>query len=417
MRDQISNRWLTFTSLSLLFFVVSAGAFNSLGVVLPAMVREMGWNWTQAGFGFTLLGLACGLASFVPAMLIRRIGVRGNMIVGTAALVAGFVTMGMTHSVWAYFAATTLIGLAFALCATVPATHVLNEIFDKRSTALGAYFTIGALGSVAGPLVYVWIQTVTSGWRGYWAVFVVLAIVTGLFAILTTPKRHDESKHDYRVPEQVDPVEMFERMKEWTVRRALATPQFYIIVGGYTAYLLINTTAHGFAVEHLVERGVSANSAAYVLSLEALIGAAISVIGGAIGEKVSAKSLMIASLVAVTVGMVALAEASGWPLMLVFALGVGMGFGLSFLSATMLLYNYFGKGPNLELYSIMCMISTSAALGTLFGGWARDELGSFSGMFLLCAAITVVILVAAIFMRPPTLESVETLDTVPEHAA
>jgi len=56
-------RWLTFAAVSLIFFVISAGAFSSLGVVLPAMVGEMGWNWTQAGMGYTLLGLACGLAS------------------------------------------------------------------------------------------------------------------------------------------------------------------------------------------------------------------------------------------------------------------------------------------------------------------------------------------------------------------
>lgn len=417
MRDQITSPRLTFASLSLLFFVISAGAFNSLGVVLPAMVREMGWNWTQAGFGFTLLGLACGLASFVPAILIRRIGVRGNMIVGTISLVAGFALMAMIHSVWVYFMATTLVGLAFALCTTVPGTHVLNEIFDKRSTALGAYFTIGALGSVAGPLFYIWIETVTSGWRAYWVAFAGLAIISGLFAILTTPKRHDESTHDYRVPEQVSPIEMFERLKEWTVRQALATPQFYIIVGGYTAYLLINTTAHGFAVEHLVERGISHSVAATVLSIEALIGAIFSVIGGAMGEKISAKSLMIISLVSVTVGMVALAEAHGWLLMSVFAFGVGIGFGTSFLSSTMLLYNYFGKGPNLELYSIMCMISTTAALGTLFGGWARDTLGSFSQMFLLCAAITAVILVAAMFMHPPGQMAAENPEPLPERAS
>jgi cyanate permease len=81
--------------------------------------------------------------------------------------------------------------------------------------------------------------------------------------------------------------------------------------------------------------------------------------------------------------------------------GVGIGFGLSFIGSTVLLYNYFGKAPNLELFSIMCFISTSAAFGPLFGGWARDTLGSFSGMFMLCAVISALILIATIFMRPP----------------
>jgi MFS family permease len=192
-------------------------------------------------------------------------------------------------------------------------------------------------------------------------------------------------------------------LRDWTVRRALATPQFYIIVGAYTMYLLINTTAHGFAVEHLTERGIAPKAAAAMLSLEALVGAVLSVVGGVIGEKVRPKLLLIVSLAALIAGMTALALARGYPLMLIYAVGVGIGYGLSFLAATLLLLTYFGKRPNLELYSLMCLISTSAAIGPAFGGWARDRLGSFSGMFLLCAAVTFAMLVATLFLTPPSL--------------
>ena len=42
--------------LSLLYFLLMAGTFNSLDMVLPAMVKDFGMNWAQAGFGFTHLG-------------------------------------------------------------------------------------------------------------------------------------------------------------------------------------------------------------------------------------------------------------------------------------------------------------------------------------------------------------------------
>jgi OFA family oxalate/formate antiporter-like MFS transporter len=398
---QNAHRGVTFAALSLVFFVVSAGSFSSLGVVLPSMVREMHWSWTQAGLGYTLLGVACGLASLAPAVLIRRIGVRGSMMVGTACMAAGFGAMAMTHSVWMYLAGTVLIGLSFALVSTVPGTHVLTDLFKNRSTALGAYFTIGALGQVAGPLFFVGINELTHGWRAYWITFVVMALAAGLFAIVTTPGRQDESRHATAAPEQAGPREVLKGLKDWTARRALATSQFYVIVAGYTTYLLINSTAHGFAVEHLTERGVSSKAAAAMLSVEALIGAGVSVVGGMVGEKVSPKTLMVVSLGALTVGMAALAQASGWPLMWVYAVGVGLGFGLSLLASTMLLYQYFGKRPNLELFSIMCLISTSAALGPAFGGWARDTLGSFTSMFWLCVGVTGLMLVGALFLHPP----------------
>jgi MFS family permease len=118
---------------------------------------------------------------------------------------------------------------------------------------------------------------------------------------------------------------------------------------------------------------------------------------------VSAKTLMIICMAAVAVGMTALAEARGWGLMLVYAVGVGLGYGLSFVAPTVLLLDYFGKRANLELFSIMCLLSTVAALGPAFGGWARDSLGSFEGMFLLCTGITVAMLIATLFLQPPAL--------------
>ena len=405
MRAELSHPWISFASLSLVFFLVSAGTFSSLGVVLPAMVREMHWTWAEAGMGYTILGIACGLASFVPAILIRSIGVRGTLMIGTAMLVAGFGAMAVAHSVWVYLLATLLIGVAFSLTCTVPGTHVLTGLFQKRSTVLGAYFTVGALGGVAGPILYVAIQALTHGWRVYWVVFVIASALLGTFAIVSTPGRIDLKLEDEVPPEQISPREMIEGLRDWTVRHALATPQFYVIVGAYTMYLLINTTAHGFAVEQLTERGIDAKAAAGMLSLEALIGAVVSVIGGIVGEKVAPKTLLLIALVALTIGMAALAEARGYGLMLVYAIGVGIGYGLSFVAPTMMLFNYFGKKANLELYSIMCLISTSAALGPAFGGWARDTLGSFTGMFLLCTGATFVMLIATCFITPPVFEA------------
>ena len=404
LRAGLRHPWTTFTALSLLFFLVTAGTFSSLGVVLPAMVRELHWSWAQAGMGYTILGIACGLASFLPAILIRRIGVRGTILSGTVLLVAGFGALAQTHVVWLYLVGTLMVGVAFALTCTVPGTHVLTGLFKRRSTAIGAYFTIGALGGVAGPLVYVAIQAVTHGWRAYWVVFVIASAVLGLFAIVSTPG-HLEEEPPPHFPEQVGPMEMIERLHDWSVQHALRTPQFYVIVGAYTMYLLVNTTAHGFAVAHLTERGIDASAAAGMLSLEALIGALFSVIGGVLGEKVSPKTMLLVALVSLTAGMVGLAQARGYGLMLVYAVGVGIGCGLSFIASTVMLFNYFGKKPNLELYSIMCLISTSAALGPMFGGRARDAFGSFSGMFNICAAATFVMLIATIFVTPPVREA------------
>jgi MFS family permease len=396
-----TNRWLAFASLSLIYFVVSAGAFSSLGVALPAMVRELGWNWADAGLGYTLLGVACGLGSVLPAVLIRRIGVKGTMAAGMATMMAGFATMATTHSVLAYLVATTLIGFAFSMVSTVPGSHVLTQVFKRRSTVLGAYFAIGTMGGVAGPQIYVAVERLTGGWRPYWWTYVAMALAAGVFAILATPARRDERPHVAEAPEQAGPGEMIEGLQDWSVRRALLTPQFYVILGVYTTYLLINTTAHAFAPQHLIERGVAKADAATMLSVEAAIGVAVSLLGGWLGERVPTKTLMLICMGAVAIGQFALAEAHGWPLMSVFAVSCGIGYGLSFTPPTVMLLKYFGKRANLELFSIMCLLSTVAAAGPAVGGQAHDLTGSFEGLFLICGAITVAMLLAAVFLKPP----------------
>jgi MFS family permease len=410
LRSAPLSRWIPFSSLSLIFFVVSAGAFSSLGVVLPKMVAELHWDWQQAGWGYTLLGLACGLASLISAALVRRIGVNGTMLVGGLTMTAGFALLAVTHSVWIYLFATLLVGLSFALVSTVPGTHVLTDLFaERRSTILGVYFTLGALGGVVGPMLYVWVNSLTHGWRPFWWVFAAMAASAGAYAVFTTPGRREEkTAHDTEAPEQASLPEMIEGLRDWTVRHALGTTQFYVIVGGYTTYLLINTTAHGFAVQHLIEHGVSATSAAEMLSLEQLFGAGITIVGGVLAERISTKALMAVSMAALALGMWGLAEAHSWLLMWVYVLGVGLGFGLSFICSTVLLLRYFGRKANLELFSIMCLISTSAALGPAFGGWARDTLGSFTGMFVLCALVAVGLLIATLFLRPPMMKVAST---------
>jgi MFS family permease len=110
---------------------------------------------------------------------------------------------------------------------------------------------------------------------------------------------------------------------------------------------------------------------------------------------------VIFALAAVAAGITALTLARGYPLMLTYAVGVGVGYGLSSLAATLLLLNYFGRGRNLELFSLMCLFSTLAAAGPWLAGAARDRLGGFEPAFWLFAALAGLVLLLVAAMRPP----------------
>ena len=388
-------RYAVLGALSLLFFILNASTFNALGVILPYMVADLGWSWAVAGAGFTLLGIACGLSGLMPAILIRRFGVSRTMLLGGFVLLLGFACLGLTHGAALYFAGTILLGIGFCICGQVPAVNVISHSFTKRSTAMGVYFTAGGLGSVAGPLIAYATQEFTDQWRYYWAGAAIASVLLSVFAASVTAARWN-NRDAGDLPHELS------AQPGWRVRDAIRTPQYYIIVGVYTSFLLTNTTVHGFAVQHLADTGIGMASAATVMSMIALISAGGSALAGLVGEKLKPRPLTLVSLAANVIGGLALAVGgTHFAAIAVATIGLGIGFGFSYVSVAMLLLDVFGRRPNLELYSTMSLISTTAAIGPALGGFVRDHMGSFSYVFAACALIGLLFSLALLTMKQP----------------
>ena len=87
--------------------------------------------------------------------------------------------------------------------------------------------------------------------------------------------------------------------------------------------------------------------------------------------------------------------------MIIYAAGVGLGFGLTALAVTRLLLDYFGRTYNLEIFSLVCLVGAVSALGPAIGGRLRDLTGAFSLTFQILAAVTGATMMAAVWMAPP----------------
>jgi MFS family permease len=87
--------------------------------------------------------------------------------------------------------------------------------------------------------------------------------------------------------------------------------------------------------------------------------------------------------------------------MLVYAAGIGIGSGLTFFASTILLLDYFGRGPNLELFATVNLISTIGSIGPAFAGYIADRSGSFVPAFVLLAVLVAMVLAAVVAMKAP----------------
>jgi MFS family permease len=401
--------WLQLAAFSLVLFLITAATYSSLGVVLPMMVKDQHWNWTEAGLGFTLLGALTGASSMLPAWMIRKFGVAFTVLFGGAVMVAGFLCLWATRSLLVYWTGAALCGVGYQSMALIPGTHVLGAVFRNRARAFGIYFTFGSLGGVAGPWMVFGILGMFPGqWRLFWMAMAAAAAVAGLLCALAVGSTRwlaqagEETDHEV-AEEDAKPVphHIYRTHDDWTVRQALATPQFYILLAAYFSHLLCGVTVASLSVAHLTELGVAAGVAGAMLSFESLMQVLGRAGGGLLGERIDPRHVLIFALAAQVIGTAVLSVAHTYPLMVIYAIGTGLGFGVTVLAVTVLLLNYYGRQHNLEIFSLTCLIGAVSALGPVIGGFMRDHLGSFAPTFQLFAAVIFVVFVAILFMRPP----------------
>lgn len=383
----------TLAAMSVVFFLITATTFSSLGVALPAMIAELHWSWGAAGSGFALLGVAAGITATIPASMIRTVGVRATLVAGSLAMAAAFFCWMAAHGLTLYFAGCLLAGLGFTLLATVPGTYLLARLFAKPSFAFGLYFTVGGLGGVAGPVLYLWVISAAHDWRSYWLVSLILVAAAGLASAVLV-----DSKTDVRANDEQDPHITGD---DWTAKAALKTPQFAVLAAAYSIFPFVGITVNAVAVAHLMRHGVAVALAGGAMSLEALFNAGGRLLGGVMVRWVSAKTLLLVALALMIMGLMALSEARGTGLMVLYAVGVGAGYGLTFFASTILLLDYFGRAPNLELFAAVDLISTIGAAGPAFAGFVADNTGSFIPAFTILEALVLIVLIGVAPMRPP----------------
>jgi OFA family oxalate/formate antiporter-like MFS transporter len=188
---------------------------------------------------------------------------------------------------------------------------------------------------------------------------------------------------------------------DWTFRKVVRTPQYWIIAAAMTATLLCVLTANSWAVKHMGTLGISAMVAAGVLSAGGAVSAASRYLGGGLATHIDPKWLLVSALLGEAIGMAALAVAGNWVTMTIFAVGEGFGFGMCLFATAVLLVNYFGTTDNPEIYGTFNLVTTAAMVGPSLAGFVADRFGGFAGLFCVYAVAVLLIVILTAFMRPP----------------
>lgn len=246
-----------------IFVFGSATTFSTMGIVLFAMLRDLGWSETVAGGAFTTLILVCCVAHLLPVPLMVRIGARWTIVSGGIILAIGFVVAYATHSFVTFYVAAGILGIGFSLVANTPGIYLITGWYGARAPRMiGLYMMIGTLGNAIGPPVAQALVSSSGGWHLYWLAMTATALVLAALCALVikepAPIRTDEAAAE------IVPAD------NWTYRETLRSPQFIVIALAMVATQTCLITVAGVTPSHFARLGWPVGFAAQLLGLQGL---------------------------------------------------------------------------------------------------------------------------------------------------
>ncbi|MFT4198396.1 MAG: MFS transporter [Pseudoxanthomonas sp.] len=400
----MQRKYQIMLAVSLAFFFVTATTFTSLAVVLYTMVADLHWSQAAAGFSFSLLGLACGVTSPLPALSMKWLGSRWTLFGGGLVLALGFALASLAQGIGLFFLSTCLMGAGFTLLAPAAAVYLLANWFPQTSARMvGYYFMAGAFGGVVGPPAVRAVVALCGDWHAYWRIIAAAAVALALVCLYCVRdvgqiRSVDEVRNAGLGPAEPPAA----TAAAWSVREALVSRQFIVIALALLVVQTVVTTMHSVLVTQLTFVHGSQTAGALAMSLLALSGTLTKGVAGRVAERSDPKWLLVAGLVLQCVGFVLLATVATAVAAFVFALLFGIGWGLSWLSAHVLILRYFGSAISGTMVAMATMMTTAAVVGPWAAGVVADRLGHYTPMYVVFAALLAVVTAStSLFLQPP----------------
>lgn len=380
--------WIAVAAASIEFVV--GGVFaQAYGAYVVALRSEFGWSATMLSLGFALVRVESGLLGPLQGWLVDRHGSRGVVSIGLCGMAIGLLLFSQVRSADMFFASVLFIAVGASLAGWVSLAAAVVTWFERRrSTALAIAF----LGVYASPFVLPAVVASFSlvGWRttAAFSAIAVLGIALPIAQLLRrSPARH--ATGETGVHGSGEPTPPLTAPHAFTLRDALAAPQFWYLSFGHASAMLVVSAVLVHLIPHLngaLALSLSEASAfAVALSVLTIVGA---VLGGLVGDRFSRRSLLVLCMGGHSVGLLLLASATSVWMVGAFAALHGLAWGVRGPLISAIRADLFGRtsyGAITGMSSVIVMLGSMA--GPLVAGVTFDATGSYRLGFSILAGL------------------------------
>jgi len=410
--------WTVLAGAMLVLAVGSGTFFFSYSVFLPAMSQDLDWGRAVVAAGLSTGLLAFGLPGPIVGASIARFGPRANIIFGNLLAAVALAAMSQIKEPWHLCLLFGLVGLGSGFGLFITCTAVINDWFtERRAIAMGLGTGASGLAGFAFPPFLTWMID-GIGWEMAWLTLggihlVGATLIGGL--MLVRDKRRVEAHQAATesnvtamasAPQNPAPrTSVYETNVDWTTREALRTRTIWLIaiLGAVNFFSIGTITSH--QVAYLQDIGYSALTAAFVFSVVAGASVVSRLAFGFMAARFEVRHLTAVFSGVQVVGFAILLTCKSLPLIYLYAVLFGVGYGVFLTALPTFLGSYYGRTHYAEILGfVFPVVIVAEAIGPPLAGAVFDATGGYQPILALLVAISLVGLICAIFARPPKLK-------------
>jgi len=373
---------------------VAIGTMFSLPVLLRPISEDTGWSTTGISTAMTIGFLALAFGSIVWGSLSDRFGPRIVVLAGSALLAGSMAVASQATSLVEFQLVFGLVvGVATAAIFAPMMACVTGWFETQRSLAVSLVSAgMGMAPMTMAPLA-AWLVT-GHDWR------TTMLILAGIAAVIMIPASL-LVKSPPALSGRAQAGTGAEAPAEMTVRQAVRTPQFVILL--LTNFFCCATHSGPIfhTVSYAITCGIPMIAAVSIYSVEGLAGMGGRIAFGFMGDRFGAKNVLVTGLLLQAFGVLAYFFVSGLAGFYTVAALVGFIYaGVMPLYAVIARENFPLKMMGTVIGGTAMAGSLGMATGPLFGGLLYDSFATYSWLYVASWGIGLGAFLIAMTFRP-----------------
>jgi MFS family permease len=385
---------------SFLAILNSGMVIVSFGVFFKPVSAQFDWTRTETSGAFSLATIMSGLVGIAAGKLGDRFNPRLIIVVCGAVEGIAYILLSQIDSLWQlYFYYGILVGTGMAN--VVPATSLVAKVYQKQRGLMSGIAMAGApLGSAFAPplatlLISRYDWSISYVFIGVLALFIIAICGFFLFKAPDTRQPIEDSSNGAQQADFFSP-----KIREISFKKVIrGWPFWSVSLILFCAYFSQqDMIVH--IVPHATDIGISATSAALILTIINIANIAGNYFIGLAADKISSRLAMVIIMAILSISSILLFLAGSLWMLFIFAVLFGISWGGTSTLRSTMVAELFGLNSHGVITGAVFFISViGGTISPLLTGYVFDVSGNYHIAFLVIVGLSFLGLIISLILN------------------